>query len=514
MRLRSTVFSLIGMVAAFGCERQDPCRQAGRPIPDDALLLERLNGVVDFSGAGDELPWFVSPVGDVNGDGPADLLISTAGDERRRAYVVYGGAGLTSGTLEQAVAQGGGLVLAGAPADATTTGARTPIGDVNGDGFGDVGLGGSRDPLTHRGHAFVVFGGVSAAAVDLAALVEDGRGMRISSDRGSPGQIGHAMTSAGDADGDGVNDIFVLMSIGESIPDPEYGDTYEPRSYEVWRVSGGAARALTLETDAGARRVLRSAEDDGNQPYLLGAGDLDGDGRADLAIGDPQASATRGRLYLISAAALDVTGDVVPTPSELVAGGLASVIEGPEIGDGMGFELASVGDLDRDGLADVAVGASRAQKGRGQIAVVFGSPQVWSTSYAKLEQNDGGFLVTGEEVGDHLRFVGGGDIDGDGVSDLLVGSDDVSLGTTYASAAYVLRGSTGWAERRLGPGVSGLVTIAGSQACGLAGGQIVSLGDVTADQIDDFAMMSYRREEETAELIDVQVHVVSGRSAW
>lgn len=504
---------LLVVTMSVGCTTEDACRDAGRPIPNEVHLLDGLDGVASFSRSGDELPWSLAPLGDVNGDGVADLLISTTGDESRRAYVVFGGDSLHSASLPQAVTNGLGFVIEGAPSTAATQASRVPIGDVNGDGLADVGLGGSRNSTVHDGYGYFVFGRASTDPVQLSTLVEDGGGSVVTSEDNSPAEVGRIMAGAGDADGDAIADVLLVRSIGDASPDDP--DVYSAETYELWLVSGGGPRSIVLDTDAGARVVLRSGEGDGSYPFVLGAGDIDGDGRGDFAVAETTAAGGRGRLYLFSAAAFDLPGDPAPTPADTVAAGLAVVLEGAQVDDKLGFALVAIGDLNGDGLPEVAVGAGGAREDRGQIAVIYSSPKVWEITRMGLEQGVGGFIVTGEHMGDTIKYVGGGDMDGDGLLDLLVGSETADFGVQRTGAAYVLRGSTGgWTDRSLVPGSPGVVVIAGSQACGLTGGSVVALGDVTADAIDDFAVLARGLVPGTLDPTDARIDIVRGTASW
>lgn len=511
MRLTSPALLLVATVG-FGCLPEGNCPQIDVP---GAHLVERLDGVVSYTRSGTELPVFVSSVADVNGDGVGDLMISTTGDGSRRAYVVFGGAHLESAALDQAVADAHGFVIEGAPPSAAALGAAAPIGDVNGDGLADLALGGSMQPIANPGHGFIVFGRAAAAPVELATLVENGDGVVISSSDDSPSEVGRVMARAGDVDGDGIGDVFVLRSLGERSPDSVDGETYVPDAYELWLVPGGGPRTITLGVDMGPRVVLRDGGADGKNPLILGTGDLDGDGREDFAVGDPEAADLRGRLYVVSGIVFDSAGDSVRTPSDAVAAGLAVVLEGAQRDDQFGSPLVAVGDVNGDGLPDVAVGANRAlSDDRGQVTVVYGGLDIWTVTRDRLEQGIGGVIISGENPNDYLGYVGGGDMDGDGVQDLLVGSIVAPAGASAAGVAHMLLGSFGWADRSVAPGSPGLVTIAGPPTCDSVGRSVVALGDVTDDGYDDFAMVSYSLALNMLDLADAHIHIVKGRSSW
>jgi hypothetical protein len=476
----------------------------GREIPDDVLHIDKLDDVVTLSPSRGVLPTRVSPLGDVNADGLADLAIWGSVDQVPRTFVLFGGPDLASGSLDDAVGGGRGFVIEGGyEYDAAQPGP-LPVGDMNGDGRDDIALGGSFDPPVSEGNGYIVFGKGSGGTVRLDEIAEDGAGIVIAGQ--SPlGEVAASIAAAGDVDEDGLDDILVLSVSGEPSDDPD--ENWDPTSYSLRLVYGRGGSVVELATDPEARVVLRSDEG-ADFVTVIGTADLDGDGRRDFAMAERSAE-TPGRLVLVSASVFDLPEPT--TVAEAAAAGLVAVIEGLDDGDHFGSWLMDVGDLNGDGLSDVAAGSSQAHDDRGEVLVVFGSPSVWDLTRTDVEAG-AGVIFVGDEL-DRIHQVSGGDLDGDGFADLLVGSRSggIGLGT---GIGYLLHGSSDWGDQALAPGLEGLSVIVGPQDCGLWGGPWSTLGDLTGDGIDEIAMLSVSLGAATAELLDSRVYLIKGRTTW
>ncbi|NOT31211.1 MAG: hypothetical protein HOP15_12255 [Planctomycetes bacterium] len=328
----------------------------------------------------------VSSAGDVNADNYDDVILgapSFSGLEsgEGRAYVYLGSAG---GLEYRAVwtADGG---QAGAGLGLSVAGA----GDVNGDGFDDVLVGaplhdaGSLDV----GRVYLYLGSASGLAASPAWSAEGSQG---------GARFGSAVSSAGDVDGDGYDDVLVGAA-GDDMGALDAGRAY-----------------LYLGSPAG----LTSAPVwtvEGDQPgeglgSALCAGDMNADGYADVVVAAP----FRDGVGLHSGRARMYRGSAL---------GLASnpewTAEGQE-GAEFGWSVA-MGDLTGDGPDEIIVGAPGADSGVGRVLVFRGST-VGMLEGARWEgAGDRPGLRLGSSVASP------GDIDGDGSGDLVVGSDPMRL---------------------------------------------------------------------------------------
>lgn len=191
------------------------------------------------------------------------------------------------------------------------------------------------------------------------------------------------------------------------------------------------------------------AAGDGLGASLAALGDVDGDGVIDLAAGRPQHANGRGGVVLLSGA----------------SGAILWEIDGDTAGDHLGASVGVAGDVSGDGTPDVIAGAPSHSANTGLALVVSGS--------------DGGRLFTflGNAAGDELgsAVAGAGDVNGDGVPDVMVGSPHADLGGADSGAARVFSGSDG----------SVLHLFVGGQAGVRAGTAVGSLGDANADGLAD-----------------------------
>ncbi|MCU0757751.1 MAG: Ig-like domain-containing protein [Steroidobacteraceae bacterium] len=208
----------------------------------------------------------IRTVGDVNGDGYDDFAMSYnnvddpayTGVDTGKVYVIYGnGTVLDDRTVVAHSAGTGGFLITGAAADDYFGESVRALGDVNGDGYDDFIVGAPRNEAgtaTDQGAAYVIFGGPDAGAndIDLAAGIGS-RGIAI---RGATtGDLtGHGVNSAGDVNGDGLDDILV------GAPDADAGGADAGAAYLIYGNTGfGNAAARTgssLTGTAGADSLI------------------------------------------------------------------------------------------------------------------------------------------------------------------------------------------------------------------------------------------------------------------
>jgi FG-GAP repeat len=424
----------------------------------------------------------VAGAGDVNGDGRADMLVGAhfSGNRARArsgsAFVVFGKP--APGTLDlAALGQAGFRIDGGSPGDlAGWSVART--GDVNGDGLADVVVGAPQADNNGRpgsGSAYVVFGKEGPANVDLAVL---GRaGFRIDG-AGAGDEAGTAVAGAGDLNSDGHADVIVGARFA--------GNNGRPFSGSIYVVFGKTAPTNVDLAALGQEgfRIDGAQASDLAGFSVAGAGDVNGDARADLLVGarfaGNHARAASGSAYV-------VFGTRRPANVDLATLGPAGFrIDGAVSGDLAGGSVAGAGDLNGDGRGDVLVGARGADNndraGSGSAYVVFGKGSPTSVDLAAL--GHAGFRIDGAAAGNRAGFAvaGAGDVNGDGLADLVVGAHYADNNAREdAGSAYVVFGKGAPANLDLAALGHGGVRIDGAAAGDGVGWSVADAGDVDED---------------------------------
>ncbi|WP_444813223.1 hypothetical protein [Variovorax saccharolyticus] len=183
------------------------------------------------------------------------------------------------------------------------------------------------------------------------------------------------------------------------------------------------------------------------------AGDVNGDGLADLIVASNSAGSNTGRSYVV----FGQTGTTGFDLSSLTAGTSTKgfAINGEGAGDFAGLSVSSAGDVNGDGLDDLLVGADGGDAGAGLIDagnayVVFGKGggAVVNLSSVAMGIGGQGFVIKGESAGWGLRSVSSaGDVNGDGFGDLIVGSNGADVGVTNSGRSYVIYGGPQYLDK-------------------------------------------------------------------
>ena len=321
---------------------------------------------IDGESTGDRSGHSVS-ASDINGDGYNDIIIGAPnadpnGNKSGSTYVVFGKAdgfnGL-NGTIELSELDGSD----GFRIDGENTGDRSgysvsSAGDINGDGYDDVIIGAYRaDPNGNdSGASYVVFGKESgfSRTIDLSEL-DGSDGFRIDGENRRDFS-GYSVSSAGDINGDGYDDIIIGAYEADSN-----GRYNNGASYVVFGNDEDAFAATMKLSELDGSNGFRINGDRGSDRSgysVSSAGDFNGDGYDDLIIGAPYAdpNGTRsGSSYVVFGKESGFSRVI-----ELfeLDGSDGFRIDGESRWDRSGYSVSSAGDVNGDGYDDVIIGAN------------------------------------------------------------------------------------------------------------------------------------------------------------
>jgi len=502
-----------------------------QPAPID-LDVSTLDGKIGLALRGvaerDECGKAVAPAGDVNDDGFDDLILGAplawrdGSNMVGESYVVFGTGGVHPARLELSTLDGSnGFTLLGARFGDFSGMAVSTAGDVNFDGISDVLVGaGIASParIPEAGEAYVVFGSRAGFPAALALADLDGSiGFDVEG-LAPPDRMGSALASAGDLNGDGIDDM-VFGALGAS-PD---GKSFAGESYVVFGTPG--LREVSLSALDGSNGfVLRGIlEGERSGAAVQSAGDVNGDGIDDLILGAPmhrRPDASR------VGAAFVLFGSKARFPAVVQLGALNGdngfIVDGVQAGDICGSAVAGALDLNADGLDDVLIGCPNAWRDdsqrRGEVLVVYGRRDAFP---ARIDAGyyDGarGFRMAGAEIDDFgFSVAAAGDVNDDGIDDAVIGAPRSSPGERRdAGAAYVVYGRRdpfAAVVRADELDTTGGMRIVGAHAEGRLGWSVASAGDANDDDIADLVVGAPFVSPDGRQRVG-EAYVVFGRSA-
>ena len=353
---------------------------------------------------GDNLGFSVASAGDVNGDGIDDILIGARSNDTNgiQAGRVYLFLGPVSGSL---AATNADAIIFGAAFNELGR-AVAPAGDLNGDGFDDIVLGTDIAGTGQAGQVFIFNGPLSGqrSAASADAIITGSFANE---------SFGAAVASAGDVNGDGINDIIV------GAPRFPLDGNGTGRAYVFF----GPIAGSLIATQANVIIFGEALNDDFGRSVAAG-NDVNGDGVADVIVGADQLfSVGAGKAYVFYG----------PLSGNIQAASAGAILTGEADRDLFGSAVTSVGDFNGDGFSDVTVGASENQIAgvRSGRTYTFFGPLTGTIPAANADS-----IIAGS-FQDQLGFsVAGGDLNGDGAPDLVVGAPQFTTGAHGYAAIF------------------------------------------------------------------------------
>ena len=382
----------------------------------------------------------------------------------------------------------------------------TSLGDLDGDGIGDLAVGAwfDDDGGFNRGAVWILFLNVDGTVKSHQKISSTtGGGPRL--DNGD--EFGYSVAALGDLDGDGPS--VLALAVG-AIRDDDGG------------FNRGAVWILFLNADGTVNHHQKISSTTGGGPplangYAFGAsvpslGDLDGDGVGDLAVGAPgddDGGNLRGAVWVLF---LNPDGTVKSDQTQKIsstAGG------GPPLDNGgqFGISAASLGDHDGDGVGDLAVGAPFFDSGAVWILILNTDGTV--NYHQKISDTQGGFtgiLDNGDWFG--IRVAALGDLDGDGVGDLAVGAIFDDDGGTDHGAVWILFLNplgTVKSHQKISDTEGGFTgTLHNDDRFGL----VAALGDLDGDGVGDLAVGAHHDDDGGTDRGAVWILFLDGICLW
>jgi hypothetical protein len=423
----------------------------GEPFYDESLTDR--GRILVFQGTGTGLPvaasqtrngpssishfgFAVSAAGDMNGDGYGELIAGAPGYSTGRGRV-YAFRGAATGIEVTATS-----ILTGTQASARLGASVSLAGDVNGDGYADVVVGSPLydGSLLDIGRAQVFIGAPGTGSHLVTAY-------RTYDGSQAGAQLGFSLHTGGDVNGDGVSEL--LLGI------PEFATS----AGRVQVYHGGPDLPTTPTIPVWSQQAdVANAQMGASVDH---AGDVNGDGYADVIVGLPGLNEVR-----------------------VYYGGPAGLVStywsafGSSAGEEFGYDVGSAGDVNGDGYSDVIIGAYGYSSFQGRAYVFLGSATGLSGAYHW--RVDGG-VVDGRFGG---SVSSAGDVNGDGYSDIIVGAFLENIGGVvyaYYGSAAGLATTASW-------------SVVGSQLLAWFGAVVSNAGDVDADGYDDVLISAHRHD--------------------
>lgn len=366
----------------------------------------------------------VQASGDIDGDTCDDLLIGApqANSYKGKVYIFYGSSTALSGDIFLGNAN---AIWVGSSAGDLFS--QISTGDINGDNYDDIVVG-APGSNAMTGAVYILYGDPTrfSGTSPVSAVTPHFEGAALNDIAG--GQV-----AVGDLNGDDLDDLLISAPQATKGAKADVGIVY---------LVYGQKKNFTGATPLSSSTAVAAKFTGEEKNHLLGyfslnfIGDVNGDGFNDAAVGahgyDAGGTTERGAVYILHGQNTLLSG------TQSIRTAATTVLEGENAGDGVS-QIVGVGDVNADGYDDMVVGAPGTNAFTGSAYLYYGSTATIVSGYA-IDRADAEF--TGEQVGSYFgsRIAAGGDVNGDGHADLLMGAyeyDDTGTASNEGAAYFM-----------------------------------------------------------------------------
>lgn len=397
----------------------------------------------------------VATAGDVNGDGLSDIIVGASQDSNGEnkegsVAVCYGNA---NGNPNSSYA----LLQINQP-NAQFGYSIAPAGDVDADGYSDIIVGArwytNGQGQDGEGAAFIYRGGSNG--LQGSPTILEGNQYNAA--------MGNKVSSAGDVNGDGYSDVLISAYLHDL-------NIANQKDHGIVNLYLGSSMGITSQQRPS--RTFFGKDNDHMGSSIACAGDVNGDGYSDILLGaeyydNGQFNEGGVFVYYGSQGNVGIVGEPVATMESNQADGW------------FGTAVASAGDVNGDGFSDAVVGAlaySNGQPSEGALFVYYGSKNGFNSAPTIIE--------TSVANGSFGTVSSAGDVNGDGYSDVVVGSYSYSNGQNSEGAVYLYLGSS------VGL-INTFLLIESNQVSAFLGNSVAGAGDINGDGFSDIIVSAHQ----------------------
>lgn len=472
------------------CEECDDNNEAIRPDAEESCdgLDNNCDGQIDTGcpvslgdistvwwgeGAGELAGWSVAGAGDVDGDTRPDFLVSAIQNSDGAfvggaVYLMRGASVSSSGSLATADAR-----FLGENANDYLGRAIAGAGDVNADGLDDILIGAAYYDSSESGRTYLFLGQDASDPLqgDISVTTADAWFLG----EGYGDYAGDAVAGVGDVNGDGFDDLLIGANRVST------GGTNAGAAYLLIGPKTGELDLSAADAKLIGENASHYAGSD-----VSGAGDVDGDGLADMLVSARGAdidSTDSGAIYLIYGrdGADPLSGDIdLSLADARLYGGTSDQVR----------VVANAGDADGDGLDDLLVGTTYEDYGGSNTGAAFLvlAGGAMGPLIGDRPLYDADAIFTGENTDDYVGFsVSAGDVNADGTPDVVLGAYGLDSVGTDAGATYVIYGPRS-GTLALGDADAALLGVAERD---YAGYDVDIIGDINGDFREDLLIGAY-----------------------